>query len=133
MNELVFVDANIVIYSIGKDSPYRDRATAFMESIARGEVQACTDSEVFQEILHRYRGDRPKGLKAFDWLHGVVDLVYPVTLDDMIFMRELFEKYPEPSTRDLVHIAVMHHHGTKKIASYDTDFDSVPLVERFEP
>jgi len=133
LDELVFVDANIIIYASGKESPFRSRALAFVESIGRGEVEACTDSEVFQELLHHFRGDRPRGIKAFDWLRGLVDIVYPVTLDDMILMRELFEKYPKPSTRDLVHIAVMQHHNIKKIASYDTDFDSVPLVERIEP
>ncbi|MCI0611591.1 type II toxin-antitoxin system VapC family toxin [bacterium] len=133
MTELVFVDANIIVYATGKESPFRSRALNFLESIGRGEVEACADSEVFQELLHHFRGDRPRGLKAFDWLRGLVDIVYPVTLDDVIFMRELFAKYPTLSTRDLVHIAVMHHHGVIKIASYDTDYDSVPLVERIEP
>jgi predicted nucleic acid-binding protein len=133
LDEFVFVDANIIMYAVGKEAPFRSRALAYLESIGRGEVQACTDSEVFQEILHHYRGDRPKGVKAFNWLLGLVDIVYPVILDDIIFMRDLFEKYPQPSTRDLVHIAVMNRHGIKKIASYDTDFDSVPLVERIEP
>jgi hypothetical protein len=133
LDDLVFVDANIIIYASGKESPFRGRALAFVESIGRGEVEACADSEVFQELLHHFRGDRPRGIKAFDWLRGLVDVVYPVTLDDAILMRELFEKYPTPSTRDLVHIAVMQHHNIKKIASYDTDFDAVPLVERVEP
>ena len=133
MAELTFVGANIIIYASGKESPFRARALSFLESIGRGEVEACTDSEVFQELLHRFRGDRPRGIKAFDWLRGLVHIVYPVTFDDMILMRELFEKYPQPSTRDLVHIAVMHHNGVKKVASYDHDYDAVPLVERFEP
>jgi predicted nucleic acid-binding protein len=131
--ELVFLDANVIIYALGRDSPHRSQAMGFIEAIGRGEVAACTDSEVLQEILHRFRGDRPRGLQAFDWMRGLVDVVYPVTLEDMMRMRRLFEEYPQPSTRDLVHIAVMQHHDIKKIASYDQHFDAVPLVQRIQP
>lgn len=64
MTELVFVDANIIIYATGKESPFRSRALNFLESIGRGEVEACADSGVFQELLHHFRGDRPRGQKA---------------------------------------------------------------------
>jgi len=133
LNSFNFIDTNVIIYALGKKSPFKKKAMKYMEKVATGEILACTDTEVLQELLHRFRDDRPRGIQAFNWMANLVDIIYPITEQVITLMRDLYKKYPKPSTRDLVHIAVMYMHNIETIVSYDQGFDSIPLITRIEP
>jgi hypothetical protein len=66
---MILVDANIFMYAAGRESPQQQPCRRFLERVVSGEgPDACTDCEVLQEILHRYRtlgeedvaADRPR-------------------------------------------------------------------------
>ena len=48
---MVFIDSNIPMYVAGREHPLRDPSRRFLEQVRRGEVEACTSTEVLQEIL----------------------------------------------------------------------------------
>ncbi len=50
----VFIDTSIPMYAAGKEHPLKAGCLEIMRSIARAELEAYTDLEVFQEILYRY-------------------------------------------------------------------------------
>ncbi len=52
----VFIDSNIPMYVAGRDHPNRDPARRFLDAVRAGSVDACTSTEVLQEILFRYSG-----------------------------------------------------------------------------
>ncbi|MDR5695919.1 MAG: type II toxin-antitoxin system VapC family toxin [Armatimonadota bacterium] len=68
----VFIDTNIPMYAAGTPHPLREPARRVILAIANGQLDAVTDSEVFQEILYRYLhiGEREKGLSVFDNFTG---------------------------------------------------------------
>jgi predicted nucleic acid-binding protein len=46
----------------GRDHPNRGPARRLLERVRAGQIDACTSTEVLQEIFYRYTGDRIEGL-----------------------------------------------------------------------
>ncbi len=133
---MIFVDANIFMYAAGKDSPQRLPSQVFLQRVVEGGgPSVCTDAEVLQEILHRYRslGAPDLAFRVFDSVAALGIAVLPVGIDEVSRGRRLLEAWPGLSTRDGVHLGVMEAHGLTDVLSYDKDFDKVEWVRRSEP
>lgn len=124
------------MYAAGKESPQRQPCQRFLEDLVSGEgPEACTDAEVLQEILHRYRTLKVPdiGFQLFDAITHLGIPVLAITDRSMAEARRLLSEYPSLSTRDGVHLGVMREHGVETILSYDRHFSDVPWVKRLEP
>lgn len=136
MSPAVFIDANVPIYAAGGDHPLKEPCARILRSVAEDPRPFVTDSEVLQELLHRYLalGRWELGrevLRAFaEAMHGRVDSVHA---EDVLTASELADLHPGASSRDLVHAAVMQRMGTGSIISADSDFDRIEGVERLDP
>ena len=131
---MILVDSNIPMYLVGADHPLKARARQLAEeAIAAGEP-LCTDAEVLQEILHRYRAiDRADMIDpAFAAVLGIVDVVYPIELADVERARRILHMSPTGSARDAIHIAVMHGRDIDGVMSFDRGFDGIPGIQRIE-
>jgi predicted nucleic acid-binding protein len=132
---VILIDANIFMYAAGRESPQRLPCQRFLEKTVAGEgPAACTDAEVLQEILHRYRSLQvPRiGFQLFD---AVIQLGIPilaVTDRALQMARTLLEDHPHLSTRDGVHLGVMREHGIEEVLSYDRGLSQVSWVKRLE-
>jgi uncharacterized protein len=128
----VFVDANVPMYLVGAPHPNRDRAVAALERLVASGDRLVTDAEVLQEILHRYLAiGRPEAIDpCLRTLLGVIDEVWPVSGDDVLFARALLADVAGLSARDAVHAAVMHRHGARRILTFDAGFDRIDGLER---
>lgn len=132
---MILIDTNIFMYAAGKESPQRLPCQRFLERIIEGESPvACTDTEVLQEILHRYRALKiPEvGFRLFDAVTHLGIPILAVTDRAMAHARKLLEDYPALSTRDGVHLGVMQEHGIEEVLTYDGGFSGVPWVKRLE-
>ena len=128
----VFVDSNIPMYVAGRDHALREPARRLLARVRAGDVDACTSTEVLQEILYRY-----VGLKRFDLAQDVYDLfvqlcpvVFPVTLADTDRAKDLLGPGRGVGVRDAIHAAVMLNHDVHVIATFDTGFDRLKEIER---
>lgn len=128
----VFVDSNIPMYVAGRGHPLREPARRFMERVRAGEIEACTSTEVLQEILYRY-----SALKRLDLAHQVYDLfvllcpvVFPVSLADTDRAKQLVCSGACPGVRDAIHAAVMLNNDVRNIASFDSGFDLIQDISR---
>lgn len=136
MSPAVFIDANVPIYAAGGDHPLKEPCARILRTVAEDPRPFVTDSEVLQELLHRYLalGRWELGrevLRAFaEAMHGRVESVHA---EDVLTASELADRYPDASSRDLVHAAVMQRMGTGRIVSADSDFDRIEGVERLDP
>lgn len=91
----VFIDTNIPMYAAGKDHPFKKKCLGILESIAREEIEAYTDTEVLQEILYRYFyiNQRKTGFDVFDLFATIMDdAILPVCHGDIVQARLLAEK-----------------------------------------
>jgi predicted nucleic acid-binding protein len=132
----VLVDVNIPMYAAGQDHPLRAPAQRLVLAIANGELEAVTDVEVLQEILHRFLplGERARGLQVFDHFQRLMaGRVLAITEADALRARALAEAHPGLPARDLVHLAVMQGHDIEVIATADRHFDGIEGITRLDP
>jgi uncharacterized protein len=129
----VFVDSNIPMYVAGRAHENREPALRFLDSIRRGEREACTSTEVLQEVLYRY-----SALKRFDLAKDVYDLftqicveILPVTLADTDRAKSMVcAKNAGLGVRDAIHAAVMLNNNVAQIATFDQGFDRIKGIKR---
>jgi predicted nucleic acid-binding protein len=128
----VFIDSNVPMYVAGRDHPSREAARRFLDRVQRGEIEACTSTEVLQEILYRYSGMGRRDLAAqvYDLFVQVCPVVLPVTLADTDRAKEILVAVPRVSARDAVHAAVMLNNDVSTIATFDGGFDGIAKVKR---
>jgi predicted nucleic acid-binding protein len=129
---LIFVDANVPMYLVGRPHPHKLDAQVTVERLIAGREGMVTSSEVFQEIMHRYLSlDRRDRIGvAFDALQEIVDDVFAVEKDDVLMARDLVNAHPRLAARDAVHVAVMRRRKIARILSFDTGFDEVAGIKR---
>lgn len=136
-DEVVFLDANVVMYAVGGEHPYRLPCQKVMAAVADNTLNAAIDTEIVQEILHRYGALRRhvEAVAVAEDLLSLVDLVYPVTLRDIRGALDLFATYSVQGVqaRDAIHAAVMQNNGIRIIISADRHFDLIQGIERIDP
>ncbi len=120
------------MYLIGADHPLKPRARRLTEDAVAAGDSLCTDAEVLQEILHRYRAlHRSEFIDpAFAAILGIVDTVYPVEHADVERARRLLRSKAHLSARDALHVAVMQARDVDRILSFDAGLDGIPGIER---
>jgi len=129
---MVFIDSNIPMYVAGRDHPLRAPAMRLLERVRAGDLDACSSTEVLQEILYRYAGLRRLDLArdVYNLFVSLCPVIFPVTLADTDRARDLMSAVTGISVRDAMHAAVMLNNGVGEIATFDTGFDLVSGVER---
>jgi uncharacterized protein len=129
---MVFVDANVPLYILGKDHPHKVDSQRLIERFVSERRRLVTSSEVFQEVLHRYIAvDRREQIElAFHTLRGIVDNVFSVRAEDLFAAKDLTHAHPRLSARDAVHAAVMRRNHVSEILSFDRGFDLLPGLVR---
>jgi uncharacterized protein len=130
----VFVDSNIPMYVAGREHPLREPARRFLRRVREGRVDACTSTEVLQEILYRYSslGRLDLAREVYDLFVEVCPVVLGVTLADTDRARDLVCGAIGPSARDAVHAAVMLNNDVEWIATFDAGFDEIQGIRRMK-
>jgi predicted nucleic acid-binding protein len=132
---VIFVDANVLMYLVGGEHPHKLDAQRVLGRLAAERRQLVTNSEVLQEIMHRYvsAGRRDWIEVAFSAVSLIVDQVLAVEGADVLTAKDLVLAYPQLSARDAVHAAVMRRHQITEIVSFDSGFDEVGGIRRLPP
>ncbi len=131
---MIYVDSNVPMYLVGREHPLKHRVMELVAQLVSAREQFVTSAETFQEILHRYRTLENRGRlgAAYDALEAMVPTVADVTKADVDGARALAGQYPELSSRDCLHLAVMRRLDCSTIWSYDTGFGAVGSLQRIE-
>ena len=132
---MILVDSNVFMYAAGSEHPNKRRSVAWLEQVARSEVDAVIDAEVLQEILHRYRAIRrwEDGRRLYDHVRRLVPVVVPIGGEIMDRARVLLDQYEQLMARDALHAAVILEHEIGGLCSFDSDFDRIHGITRIEP
>lgn len=131
---MIFVDSNIPMYVAGRDHPLKEPARRFLAKVQSGRVEACTSTEVLQEILYRYVGlkRRDIALRVYDLFLQLCAQVFAVTIADTDRARILLAETDKIGVRDAIHAAVMLNNGLTEIASFDAAFDDIEGIARID-
>jgi len=129
---MIFLDANVPMYLVGRPHPHKLDAQVAVERLIAERQRLVTSSEALQEILHRYVStDRRLMIKpAFDALQAIVDEVFAVEQADVLLAKDLVHAHPRLSARDAVHAAVMRRRKIAEILTFDGGFEEVVGIER---
>ena len=122
------------MYVAGREHPHREPARRLLERIGKGKVDACTSTEVLQEILYRYSSLHRLDLArtVYDLFVEICPVILGVTLADTDRARDLVCGVAAISAREAVHAAVMLNHDVEWIATFDAGFDGVPGIRRLK-
>lgn len=120
------------MYLVGASHPHKADAQRLLENLITDRQRLVTDTEVLQEILHRYAAiNRRDAIQpAFSALLGVADQVLAVDLATAERAKEIVMGHRQVSARDAVHLAVMEQHGIERVLSFDSGFDGFPGITR---
>jgi len=131
---MIYVDSNVPMYLVGAEHTNKQRVIELTSQLLSARERLVTSAETFQEILHRYIAlrDREHLNAAYEALEALVAGVVDVTKDDVDVARAVSGSYPGLSSRDCLHVAVMHRLGCSRLCSYDTGFSAVPAIQRIE-
>jgi len=132
---VILVDANIFMYAAGASHPNKTPSLRFLHEAARMEHHCCINTEVLQEILHRFRAiDRwEDGREVYSLAKKIVPAVEQITPEMMDETVRLMNAYPALMARDCLHAAHCILGGLDGICSFDTDFDAIAEIRRIEP
>ena len=131
---MILVDSNVLMYAIGSNHPNKPRALAFLDRVASGEVNAAIDTEVLQEILHRYQSLHrwSEGAALYSLAREIFSEILPVDVTTMDIAKQLLDGDPTISGRDAVHAAVVSAYKLDGICSFDRDFDRIAGCKRIK-
>ncbi len=129
------VDANIVIYSMGREHRYRAPCRAIIDQMEVRPYDYSIDAEMLQELLYVFwkKGAMETGTEVVRKLLGLVPEVIPVGGPEIAAAARLLERPSRLSVRDAIHAAVVFEHRLDGIISADRGFDSVSGLRRFDP
>lgn len=118
---MIFVDANVFMYAVGRAHPLKAEARDFfLKRRSSGEV-LVTSAEVLQELLHAYVPvNRLETLEAALTLARTqVGTVWPVELEDVEMAHSLVTANPALGARDLLHLACCRRRGVERVKTFD--------------
>jgi len=121
------------MYAAGREHPHKAPCLRLLHKIERGDLLACTSTEVLQEILYRYLALKKPSLafEVYDLFVQICPNVFSVTLADTDKAKTLLQSVQGISPRDALHAAVMLNHDVWEIATFDEGFDLIPEVKRY--
>ena len=135
MNTPLFLDSNLIMYSLGAPHPLKEPCQKILEKIGSEEIHSITNIEVLQEILHRYFSIGKPDIAeiAYSSVIKLCVAILPVTLRETDLALELMKEIPSVTSRDAIHAATMMNNGIKEIISTDNHFDLMRRVRRIDP
>jgi predicted nucleic acid-binding protein len=132
---LRLIDANVFIYAAGQEHPYKRPCLQVLDRVQKGALEANTDTEVLQEILHFYQRRRTVGLGIAVLRNALTLFPDPLQINPpmLVMAGDIMATRPSLEARDAVHAAVILHERLEGIISTDRGFDAVPEIRRFDP
>ena len=126
---MIFVDTNVFMYAVGKPHPLQSRAQQFFDESTRNHKTLFTSAEVIQELMHVYlRMKRPHTLdSALELVANAGVQIWPLEEADVTLARQLHDRHPTLTARDLCHLASCRRRGVNDIMTFDQAFAGTGL------
>jgi predicted nucleic acid-binding protein len=129
------LDANIFLYASGRDHPYKGPSIRLLAMVGDGLLEANTDVEVLQEILHLHqsRDQTTFGITLVEQALLSFPDALPVTPTSVSLALDVMHHHPQLEARDAIHAAVVFENKLEGIISTDRGLDVIDGLVRFDP
>jgi predicted nucleic acid-binding protein len=156
--DAVFVDANIFTFYFQPNPTWGAACGQLLQRIENGEIDGFTSTHVLSELSHRMMtieasarfnwpfagiGNRLRGnpaeVRKLQSFRYAIETVFQSKVQVLIIDPPLLVTAVALSqslgllSNDALIVAVMNANGLTKIASHDSDLDSVPGITRYAP
>lgn len=123
---MMFVDANVFVYAVGRPHPLKAAANDFFTEAGVNQTKLFTSAEVLQELMHVYLSQRrPNALElAMALVERANVVIWSLEKEDVALARQLYERYPHLTARDLCHLASCIRRGVSEIKTFDRAFQA---------
>jgi predicted nucleic acid-binding protein len=131
-----FIDANIFLRHLTQDHPtHSPRATAYLERIERGALQAHTSLMIVFEVVFTLERFYRKGKGEIRGYFLPLLELPGILLPRKRQLRPVFDLYVSTNLSfvDAYSAIESQRLGATRIVSFDTGFDRVPGIRRIEP
>ena len=127
----MYIDANVFVYAALDRGEKGEIARKIIDNISDGKTTAAISALVCDEVawIVQKLTDRSA---SFETLSLIIELPLTwldITYNCMIHALEYYKKGLDP--RDALHLGIMKEYNINVIMSEDTDFDSVPGIDRW--
>lgn len=130
------LDTNVILRHLLGDHPdHSPRATAYLERIERGEIEASvSDTVIFETVYTLERHYRRPKVRIREVMLPLLDLP-GIHLPRKGRYRKIFDLYVDLnlSFADAYHAVLADQLRLEEIVSFDRGLDRVPGVRRVEP
>jgi predicted nucleic acid-binding protein len=118
---MIFVDSNVFIYAVGRPHPLREEAQRFFLKASEEGKRLVTSAEVLQELIHVYLpvGRMETLDAALELVTEGVDRIISIDSEAVLHCRNLINKYPSLTARDLLHLSVCQIYKVKELMTFD--------------
>ena len=128
------LDANVFLYALGAEHPYREPCRGLLVRLARGEIDGEISVEILQEVVHVLRRrSRPAATDRARTIISSGITLHGFDPADLTVALTLLDQHPGLAARDAVHAATALNRDLKLIVSTDRAFDRIPGLERIDP
>ena len=129
------IDANIIIYAVGRSHPYKEPCERLFGQIRQGITGYTIDAELIQEVLYvySYRGDRRQAFAMVDELFVIFPDPLAIRREELTVARRLMEAHPALVPRDAIHAAVVIIQGLEGIVTTARAFRQVSGLVAYDP
>ncbi len=138
MNSQPFVDANIFLRFLTKDDVKKaEKCFQLFQKAERKEISLTTSEAVLSEVVYILSSKRLYQLKTSEikerlWpLISISGLKLP-SKKRFLLALDIYAKN-NIDFADALTVAHLYQSKTKKVYSYDRDFDRFPKIQRLEP
>ncbi len=129
---MIYLDANIIIYSVINNDKMGDKSREIMTKISRGEIDGFTSVLTWDEVVYilgKIIGTE-KSIGEGNKFLNFPNLIF-LDADKKIIenAQEIMERY-KIKPRDAIHIATALANNISEIISDDRDFDKIKEIKR---
>ncbi len=132
---MIVLDANVLIYAVGRDHELREPCRAIVAAIRDGRVQATTTVGVIDEFVHVHARGRDR-MAAVRWADRYAVLLSPLLMHEESDVRaalNLFERIDALNASDSFLAAAALRAKAEALVSADKGFDRVPRLRYLHP
>lgn len=134
MNQ-IYWDTNVFVYQSTPESPYFHDCLELSTFCLERKIFIQTSVETIQEIVHIAQKQKLQslGLQISNKALKLINSLHPVTEATIQKFLSLAQKYPNITSRDLLHVAVCLENGLPTIITYDKEFKKISEIKSFSP
>jgi predicted nucleic acid-binding protein len=153
----VFVDANVFVYAFAPDPQFGPDCRQLLERIENHDLDGVTSTHILSDVTHRlmsleacvtfgwpYAGiaqrlnRHPAEVQKLTRFRQALDAIIAIGIDVLptravhaVGAAQISQQYGL-LTNDALVLALMSERAVTNLASFDTDFDRVPVLARFD-